>query len=72
MRCLISGLLVHGLARRSMDISATNWYQSFTYGLLARPEAAERDRGGTPTAQPLAIRPLFLLFFLFTSAFFVF
>jgi hypothetical protein len=25
-----------------MDISATNWYQSFTHGLLARPEAAQR------------------------------
>jgi hypothetical protein len=22
--------------------SATNWYQSFTHGLLARPEAAQR------------------------------
>ncbi len=42
MRCLIFGLLVHGLARRSMDISANNWYQSFTHGLLARPEAAQR------------------------------
>jgi hypothetical protein len=32
MRCLISGLLgVHGLARRSMDTSATNWYQSSTW-----------------------------------------
>ena len=25
-----------------MDISATNWYQSFTHGLLARPEATQR------------------------------
>ena len=40
MQCLISGLLGHGPARRSMDISATTWHQSFTHGLLARPEAA--------------------------------
>jgi hypothetical protein len=42
MRCLFSGLLVHGLAPRSMDISATNWCLSFTHGLLARPVAAQR------------------------------
>jgi hypothetical protein len=65
MRCLILGLLLHGLARRSMDINATNWYQSFTHDLLARPEAAQRLTWWNAYAQPLATRPLVLAVFSF-------
>ena len=69
MRCLISGLLLHGLARRSMDISATNWYQSSTHGLLARPEAAQRltwwNAYGPTSGNPslvLAVSPFYECF----------
>ena len=71
MRCLISGLLVHGLARRSMDISATNWYQSSTHGLLARPVAAQRltwwNAYGSTSGNPSLVLAVFPFYECFIS-----
>jgi hypothetical protein len=71
MRCLILGLLVHGPVRRSMDISAINWYQSFTHGLLARPEAAQLLTGwnvyGSTTGNPSLVLAVFPLYECFIS-----
>ncbi len=62
------GLLVHGLARRSM---ANNWYQSFTHGLLAHPLAAQQlmlwNAYGSTSGNPSLVLAVFPFYECFIS-----